>query len=127
MKKSKIKELLPGIMPGNEQKDDGLPSSPAIANTHVVGSALSLVVWKDNTTLYVNGQTWEYENDENWLMTLRDGNLITDQSPYTEGEVFKKENKLFVKWHDGDSSTHELSLCDDFNTIRLEPELKAWT
>lgn len=25
-------------MPGNEQKADALPSSPAIANTHVIGS-----------------------------------------------------------------------------------------
>jgi hypothetical protein len=40
MKKSKIKELLPGLTLGNEQKADGLPSSHAIANTHVVGSAL---------------------------------------------------------------------------------------
>ncbi len=36
MKKSKIKELLPGLTPDNEQKADGLPSNPAIANTDVV-------------------------------------------------------------------------------------------
>jgi hypothetical protein len=37
MKKSKIEKLLPGLMPGNEQKADRLPSSPAIANTNVMG------------------------------------------------------------------------------------------
>ena len=37
MKKSKIEKLLPGLMPGNELKADGLPSSPAIAKPHVGG------------------------------------------------------------------------------------------
>ena len=38
MNKSKIEKRPLEPLPGNEQKADGLPSSPAIANTHVIGS-----------------------------------------------------------------------------------------
>ena len=38
MNKSKIEKRQPEPLHGIEQKSDGLPSSPAIANTHVVRS-----------------------------------------------------------------------------------------
>jgi hypothetical protein len=30
----------------------------------------SIIVWKDGTYKNVDGQTWEYEYDENWLLTI---------------------------------------------------------
>lgn len=30
-----------------------------------------IVVWKDGTYKVTEGQTWEYENDENWLTTIK--------------------------------------------------------
>lgn len=29
-----------------------------------------VVVWEDGSYLYVDGPTWEYENDPDWLATI---------------------------------------------------------
>ena len=31
---------------------------------------MKIVIWKDGTWKAVNGPTWEYENDADWLVTV---------------------------------------------------------
>ena len=31
---------------------------------------MNIVVWKDGSWKAINGPTWEYENDPDWLVTI---------------------------------------------------------
>lgn len=51
-------------MPTEFKKSKPIPQSSLKEETKIV-------VWKDGTYKVTEGQTWEYENDENWLTTIK--------------------------------------------------------
>ena len=74
MNKSKIEKRQPELMPGSVQKADGLTSSPAIANTHVVCSQSPLA--KDIIKFVESSSTFQVLCEETEVFVGSDGRIL---------------------------------------------------